>query len=312
MTHATALLFPGQGSQESGMGRDLAESRKDIMEIWKKGERISGLPLREIYWEGDAEAMADTRSLQPALTVANIALWHAVSDKLSPLCAAGHSLGEYSAFAAASVLAVDAVLELVSLRGRLMADADPSGKGAMAALLKLSREDAEAAVAEAKEASGEMLLIANYNTPAQFVASGTKSAIEAVQESARSRKGRAVPLAVSGAFHSPLMDEAAKELGIALSKVSWSKARFPVFCNVTGQAATEADELKALALRQMTSSVLWIDTIRAQYQAGARRFVECGPKNVLSKMVSPILGTEAEGVEIVSVNSAEAAESFAR
>ena len=309
-THASALLFPGQGSQEPGMGRDLAEAHNDIMELWKKAERISGLPLREIYWEGDAENMADTRSLQPGLTVTNLALWIRLSEKLKPSCAAGHSLGEYSAFAAAGALPADKVLELVSLRGRLMADADPDGKGAMAALLKLTREEAEAAVAEARDACGEMLLIANYNTPAQFVASGTKAAIAAVQDAARARKGRAMPLPVSGAFHSPLMEEAAQELAVALKKAPWSKARFPVFCNVTGKAATEAEELQTLAIRQMTSSVLWTDTIVGQYAAGARRFVECGPKNVLGRMVAPILGENAEGTEVVSVNSMEALEAF--
>ena len=289
MSDSTALLFPGQGSQEPGMGRDIAEADREAMELWKKAERISGLPLREIYWEGDEAAMADTKALQPALTVVNLSLWNRLSRRFKPICTAGHSLGEYSSLAAAGVLPVDTVLELVALRGKLMAEADPEGKGTMAAVLKLSLADAEQAVASVREASGEMLLIANYNTPGQFVASGTRAAIAALQDAVKALKGRALPLPVSGAFHSPLMDEAAKELGKALNKASWSKARFPVYANVTGEAATEADALKSLLLRQMTSSVRWTDTMANQWQAGARTFVECGPKGVLGKMVKPNL-----------------------
>lgn len=140
-TVPTAVLFPGQGSQEPGMGRDVAEASKEAMELWKKAEQISGLPLRAVYWESDdAALMADTKHLQPALTVVNVTLWQALSGKLSPACAAGHSLGEYSALAAAGSLSPESALELVSLRGKLMADADPDGKGGMAAILKLNRE----------------------------------------------------------------------------------------------------------------------------------------------------------------------------
>jgi [acyl-carrier-protein] S-malonyltransferase len=312
----TALLFPGQGSQEQGLGRDLAERDKEAMGLWKKAERISSLALREIYWEGDEASMADTRALQPALTVVNLNLWGLLSGKLSPACAAGHSLGEYSALAAAGALPVDAVLELTALRGRLMAEADPEGKGAMAAILKLDRAGAEQAVAEVKQQGGDLLLIANYNTPGQFVASGAKEAIAVLQEKVKALRGRALPLPVSGAFHSPLMEEASKELARALNKVSWSRARFPVYANVTGAPALEADELKALVLRQMTSAVRWSDTVLNQWKNGVRRFVECGPKGALSRMVKPNLDSlpEApvpESWQSLSVGNLAQAESFA-
>ena len=315
MTTATALLFPGQGSQESGMGRDVAESDRSAMDLWKKAERISGLELRAIYWEGDAAAMADTRALQPALTVVNLTLWSLLSRKFTPACTAGHSLGEYSSLAAANVLSADAVIELTALRGRLMAEADPEGKGTMAAILKLSLADAENALTSAREASGEMLGIANYNTPGQFVASGTKAAIAALQESVKQYKGRAIPLPVSGAFHSPLMQEAAAEMAKALEKSSWNTAKFPVYPNVTGKAVTDTRELKQFLLEQMTSSVCWIDTIANQWNNGVRRFVECGPKGVLTKMTKPILDAienapAPEHYSVCAVGTMEAAEGF--
>lgn len=291
-----ALLFPGQGSQEARMGRDLAEFDQDCMELWKKAEKISGLDLRAIYWEGGEADMAQTKSLQPALTVVNINLWRELSKKLSPAAAAGHSLGEFSALAAAGVLPAEIILELVSLRGRLMSDADPQGKGAMAAVLRLSLDDAKSCVAAAAEATGETIIIANYNTPGQFVVSGTKNAVAHVQEEVRQFKGRALPLAVSGAFHSPLMEEAAKEFAKAVNSVkdsAWNNAAFDLYCNADPQPLRDARAVRERVTRQMTSSVFWIDTITRQWDAGCRLFVECGPKGVLSRMVGPILQEHA-------------------
>lgn len=284
-----ALLFPGQGSQESGMGRALAEASSEAMDLWKKAERISGLPLREIYWEGDEAAMADTRALQPALTVVNLTCWQSLAPHIAPGGTAGHSLGEYSALTAAGVLSPEEVLEMTALRGRLMADADPDGRGAMAALVKLNRDAAEDIVRQTVEATGEILLIANYNTPAQFVVSGAKNAVEQAMASAKERKGRAIALKVSGAFHSPLMAEAAQELLPVLRKATWRRPRIPVYCNVTGRSLNDGESLKECMLRQMTSSVLWIDTIANQWRDGMRAWLEVGPKSVLTKMVRPCL-----------------------
>ncbi|MDR2669254.1 MAG: ACP S-malonyltransferase [Desulfovibrio sp.] len=287
-----AILFTGQGAQKSGMGRDAAERDKEIMDLWKKAESISRLPLRDIYWGNDGPETAVTMYVQPALTTLNLALWMRAAGTVRPAAAAGHSLGEFSAVAAAGVLSFERILELVSVRGKLMQEADGAGKGAMAAILKLDRGQAERCVAEAAQATGETILIANYNTPEQFVASGTRAAVSALQGIVRGKKGRAVPLAVTGAFHSPLMRDAAAEFaGVldAVSKTSWSTARFPVYCNAAPESLTDPERIKELMKRQMTSPVYWTDSIRRQWDAGCRVFIEFGPGPVLSRMVGPIL-----------------------
>ncbi len=310
--NTTALLFPGQGSQEAGMGRDLAESSKDAMDLWKNAERISGVPLREIYWEGDTEAMADTRNLQPALTVVNMTLYQFLAPHLSAACVAGHSLGEYSALVAAKVISPEDALNIVSIRGQLMAEADPDGKGAMAAILKMPLQTVRDLVDQVAKDTGETLIVANYNTPAQFVISGTKGAVAEAQSRVKELKGRAIPLAVSGAFHSPLMDKAAAELRRALGRVTWRRPQCPIFCNVTGTAIIDGESLADIMPRQMTSSVMWIDTISNQYHSGIRQWIEIGPKGVLCKMVKPILSAAnaPEDYSTQSIGNMEQVEAF--
>ena len=309
----TVLLFPGQGSQLPGMGRDMAEAAPEAMELWKRAERISGLGLREIFWEGDETVMSDTRALQPALTVVNLNLWNAIAKRTLPLGAAGHSLGEFSALAAANVLSPETILELTALRGKLMAEADPEGKGGMAAILKLDLQDVESITAEAASSTGELLLIANYNTPAQFVVSGVKTAVKEACRLARERKGRSIELKVSGAFHSPMMSQANKELTPMLRKAVWNKPKFPIYCNSTGRAAHDGESLREAMLVQMTSPVRWIDTLCQQYRDGARHWLELGPKAVLGKMVTPCLAGLAapDDCSVTLVNDVASAATFA-
>jgi [acyl-carrier-protein] S-malonyltransferase len=214
---------------------------------------------------------------------------------------------------AAGALSLDDGIELVCLRGRLMAEADPEAKGGMAAMLKLNLADVEAIVEESSAATGLEIVVANYNTPGQFVISGSKQAIGDAVERAKARKGRGIPLPVSGAFHSPLMTGAAKEMEKALAKVTFSRPRFAVYCNVTGQAAAEADVLHECMRRQMISGVRWIDTINNQWKDGVRRWIELGPRGVLTKMLAQNLA-DAAGDERVwqgeSISTIEAAEAF--
>ena len=305
-----AILFPGQGSQEQGMGRDAAEKHAGIMDLWKLAEAESGLPLREIYWDGEAGDMADTRALQPALTVVNISLWLAAKDKLAPFATAGHSLGEFAALAAAGALSVEDTIRAVTLRGKLMAGAGQPGHG-MAAVVKLAQATVETIVENAATSTGRELRIANYNSPAQFVISGEKEALDAAAEAVKEAKGRAIPLAVSGAFHSPLIQEAADEFAAFLETLDWRFAAFPVFHNATALPAPSPspEDVRAVMQRQMTSSVLWIQTLQGLYGAGVRRFVEVGPKGVLFKMLKPNLkdtGDDWTGEAVGSLEQAQA------
>jgi len=286
----TAFLFPGQGSQELNMGRDVAEAQSSAMDLWKLAEKISGIKLREIYW-GDQDAtpapeMSDTKALQPALTVVNVSLWLTAKPKTAAypvIGAAGHSLGEFAALAAAGVLGVEDVIKAVCERGKLMAGAGKEGHG-MAAVVKLPLDTVEQIVDKAAKQSGAFLRIANHNSPAQYVLSGEKPALDAASALVKEAKGRAVPLAVSGAFHSPLMSEPANAFAKVLDDLRWQPAQFPVCMNVTGQPESDPGILQTLLKAQMTSSVLWTTTMQSLYAAGARRFVELGPKNVLSKL----------------------------
>ncbi len=299
----TSILFPGQGSQEPGMGRDVAEHWSEAMDLWKKAEALSGLPLREIYWDSDETAMAVTRNLQPALSVVNIALWRFVAPKLAPSAVAGHSLGEYAALCAASVLSVEQMLELVCLRGKLMNDAT-NQDGRMAAILKLDQTKVEELVAAAASQTGQEIRIANYNTPAQFVISGHAQAVDIVCAGVKPLKGRAMVLPVSNAFHSPYMNEAGAELAKYMDKMEWRDPKVPVYLNVTARTEMTGAAIKDIMKRQMTSSVLWTQTIENQYASGLRAFAELGPKGALSRMISQIL-KDKDGVKSVSISSLE-------
>ena len=309
----TAVVFPGQGSQEKGMGRDLAEHDGQYMELWKLAEKASGLPLREIYWDGEAEDMADTRALQPAMTAVNLSLWLYAGMRLEPACVAGHSLGEFAALAAARVLDPVNVLELTALRGRLMAEAGgPKGSSdeGMAAILKLDRVTVEEMVAAASADTDALLVVANANSPGQFVVSGKKPALDAIAAMAKERKGRAVPLAVSGAFHSPLMDEAARDLAKAMEKLHWRSPSTTIHFNATGQAESDPDAVLETMARQMISGVRWIDIVSAQWGMGARRWVEMGPKSVLTRLLSANLKDKDEPFEALNASTMEQADAL--
>ncbi len=293
MTRETAILFPGQGSQSSLMGKELAERKQEAMELWKKAEKYSSLPLREIYWESkDEQLMANTLNLQPALTVVNLALWLDYASRVTPLAFAGHSLGEYSALAASKVLTFDDTLKLVSLRGKLMSEADPNNEGGMYVVLRLALDEIEPTLEEINKESDRIVRIANYNTPKQFAISGHKDAIEKLIDKLKPQKAKAMPLAVSGAFHTPLMAGVNSEFSKMLDKVDWNSPIAPIYANVTAEKVTTPAEIHPLMKRQMTSSVLWSQIITKMYTDKIRSFTEVGPKGVLIRMVPHIIDIE--------------------
>lgn len=287
-----AIMFSGQGSQTAGMGRDIAEADRDAMNFWIEAEKISGLPLREIYWEGEDEARNDTRAVQPALTVTNLNIWNSFSKRnpgMIPQGCAGHSLGEFAALAAAGVLTPKAALEITSLRGRLMAEADPEGVGSMAAIVKLDENTVGRIVEEVGAETGELIVPANYNTPAQTIVSGTKKAVDAAIAKARLLKGKGLTLNVSGAFHSPMMEDANRELKPLLEKTDWANPRIPFYSNLDGKQVKSGEAAKKSILRQMISPVFWVNLVRNLYLAGIRWWMEISPRAVLGKMIGPSL-----------------------
>lgn len=293
MPQNIACLFPGQGSQEPNMGRDLAEHWSDAMDLWKLAEKTSNLPLREIFWENDTEAMSKTNALQPALTVVNMSFWLFCRRNLRPVCTAGHSLGEFAALFAAEVLDHLAVLQAVSLRGRLMNEIGKKTPGGMLAIVKLNRQQVETIVQEVNSECDGEIRIANYNTPAQFVLSGNTSTLETAAQKAKSLRGRGIMLAVSGAFHTPLMQDASVEFNKFLQQLDWKAAKFPVILNVNAKAEQDPEIIKNNLFKQMTSSVLWEQSVQSMHRLGITDYLEIGPQSILNKMVKSIL-TESE------------------
>ncbi|GAB6058610.1 ACP S-malonyltransferase [Desulfonatronum parangueonense] len=304
----TVVVFPGQGSQEKGMGRDVAERFAEAMDLWKQAEKAADAPLREIYWDGTDQDMARTLYLQPAMTATTLGLWIVSHQRLRPDCLAGHSLGEFAALAAARILEIPKVLELTALRGRLMDEAGSAqgGQGGkMAAVLKLPRDVVQEIIVAARGESGQELRIANDNSPGQFVISGTTELVERATSLVKERKGRAVPLAVSGAFHSSLMAEPAREFAGVLKKMDWRSPRIPLYFNVTARPESDPSRIQALIAEQMTSSVLWTQCVLAQWQDGARNWVELGPKGVLTRLIGAILADKTDSWDSKSIAALE-------
>lgn len=279
-----AYLFPGQGSQAVGMGRALAEAHPEAMRVFEQAEAILGLPVRALLWEGAEETLRRTENAQVALFVTSMAALGVLEARGArpPAFVAGHSLGEYSAVCAAGALDFATTLKLVRLRGELMARAEA---GTMAAVLGLDEDTLEALC---REATGTVV-VANYNAPDQLVISGTPEAVAEVSAKAtRAGAKRVVPLAVAGAFHSPLMEVASSDLRRALYQAPWRDARVSVISNVDAAPTTSAADLPEKLARQLASSVRWTDSMRTLLAQGNVTFVEVGSGKVLSGLVKKL------------------------
>lgn len=297
------LLFPGQGSQKPGMGKDLAEAHPAAREVFEVVDRALHAPLSRLCFEGPADELTLTHNAQPALFAHGAAAWAAVRARVAPqvVAAAGHSLGEFTAYEASGALSVAAGARLVRRRGELMLEAGKARPGAMAAVLGDLAEPIETLCDRASADAGEVVP-ANYNSPGQVVVSGEAGGVERVMELAKAAGAkRAVKLNVSGAFHSPLMAPAGDGLKAALFEARLGAPAVPVYSNVTALAVLEADEARDLLLQQLTSPVRWTSVVEALAAAhpGAL-FVELGPGNVLTGLVKRI----APGVETATCGTA--------
>ncbi|GAB4072444.1 ACP S-malonyltransferase [Barrientosiimonas marina] len=283
-----ALLFPGQGSQTVGMGKQLYDAYPAVQELFQEADKLLGKKLTDLMFEGPAEELTDTENAQPALLLSGIAVYRTLIDhNVQPVIAAGHSLGEYSALVAAGAMSLEEALPLVAARGKLMEEAFPKGQGSMAAVLGMSQEAIEAALNQLD--SDKTVDLANLNCPGQIVISGSKEGIEEAEPLLKENGAKRIkPLNVSGPFHSRLMKSANDQFAKELEKVDFHDASIPVYANVTAKPVTEKDTVKDLLLRQMYSPVRFEESVRHMLDEGIDAFVEAGTGKVLSGLVRKI------------------------
>lgn len=295
----TAFLFPGQGSQFVGMGQDLyeqvpaARARFDAADEWL-GYALTDVMFGHNAADDDAaeEALKQTDVTQPALYTHSLAVMAALADaEIVPDMAAGHSLGEYSALAAAGALSFEDGLRVVRRRGELMAEAGERRPGAMAAVLGVDDEAIESICQDVTDGGEGVVQPANFNAPGQIVISGD---VDAVEQAMEDMPGRTIRLPVSGAFHSPLMAYAEEGLAEVLDTVDIQPPQCPVYLNVTAEPTTDPDEIRTQLLAQLRAPVRWAQTLQAMQANGAGRFVEVGAGKVLRGLVRRTIGRDAE------------------
>lgn len=300
----TALVFPGQGSQAPGMGKALAESFAGAREVFEEIDEALGAALSRLMFEGPEETLTLTENAQPAIMAVSMAALRVleketgfrISDRAAFV--AGHSLGEYTALAAAGTFSLAQAAKLLRLRGEAMQRAVPAGKGAMAALLGLDFEAAQTIAQEA--AQGDICAVANDNAPGQVVVSGSAAAVDRAIELAKAKGAkRALKLAVSAPFHCALMEPAAREMQAALEKAALRDPAVPLVANVTAQVVTDANAIRGLLVEQVTGVVRWRESVQHLKAQGVERIIEIGAGKVLSglvKRIEPDIDTQNIGL----------------
>lgn len=281
-------MFPGQGSQVVGMGKDLYDQHKEVKQLYKLANEVLDRDITDIMFNGPAETLTETENAQPALLLSSIAAFSLLKkENIQPMATIGHSLGEYSALVAAQSLSIEEALPLVATRGRLMEQAFPKGKGTMAAVLGLDEEAIQKELEKIDEE--EVVDVANLNCPGQIVISGSRAGIEQAEILLKDAGARRVlPLNVSGPFHSRLMQPANDEFQVSLNQVNVRDAAVPVYANVTAEAVTDKIEIKQLLIRQLYSPVRFEQSIRNLIKEDVDAFVEVGTGKVLCGLVRKI------------------------
>lgn len=305
--HNTAFVFPGQGSQYAGMGKDVAEKYPAARRVFDDIDAALGFPISRLCFEGPEEDLRLTENTQPAILAVSSALHAVLEEKAAARrdIVAGHSLGEYSAIVSVGGLTPAEAAKMVRMRGRFMQEAVPVGTGGMAALIGPSVEDARAICEEA--AQGEVLSVANINAPGQIVIAGTKSAVERAIAVAKTRGvRRALPLPVSAPFHCALMEPAAERLRPVLDEAHFKDLWVSLVSNVDASPIGTATAVRNALLRQVASPVRWVESVQKMISMGVRRFVEVGPGNVLTGLIKRI----DDSVEVINVSDVPTLEAF--
>ncbi len=287
-----AYIFPGQGAQFSGMGKNLYDTNAAVKELFEQANDILGFRISDVMFTGTDDALKPTNITQPAVFLHSVAAFKTI-ENASPDMVAGHSLGEFSALVANGTLSFEHALKLVSIRASAMQKACELNPSTMAAVLNLADEKVEEICAAVQQETGEIVVAANYNCPGQLVISGSINAIEiACVRMKEAGAKRALVLPVGGAFHSPLMAPAKEELAAAIEATIFNNPTCPVYQNVVAAAVTDPLVIKKNLIDQLTGAVKWTQTVQQMVADGAAQFTECGPGKVLQGLVAKIAGAE--------------------
>jgi len=283
-----AFVFPGQGSQYVGMGKTFLETVSDAAHVLSVAEEMTGLPLKKLCAEGPLEELTRVENLQPCLTAVEIICCMAAGDAgLKATAVAGHSLGEYPALWAAGVISLEDTFRLVHARGRLMKEAGDKNPGSMAAVVGLGRKELEELIVPLTKKG--VLVLANHNSPDQIVVTGETDLVGDLCKKAKAEGARAIPLKVSGAYHSPLMAEASGRFSEILDKISFFRPEIPIYSNVTARPESDPEKIKDLMKKQICSPVRWYEIVINMDRDGISNFIELGPKKVLGNLIRKCL-----------------------